>query len=630
MSRKRRMVDEMGGDAAMNGEKVGDGMEIGFAKDNCYVESVSLCNSQNGVEERKLSRLQVGQGTCRIGLASGGTPFWFWAVSSLGQILWIDTPPERLDSGETGSEDWSRLAIAREERLTKNRGSKKARVSYVVPQSWDKRADVDLVFFDGGMAPGPGHPVWKMGAVKVVCWIGGRKGAGPFDKARWNTTVLRLPHDELGGVTTQVSMIHVAERNDGTTGQQFVDCWRNFVESGLRKTTMSGVVDCTVHGRQCKTPPRYEPGVYGRTLMDRKLNWKTDHDREHVLPCVFSRTDWVQRKLSPQELAIALDFPADLHKRATAEELGCWIHELKVPFKCRVQVALSLRSWLREEEEEADDRRMKREREKGGERMGQETLYRKGEEDSEELRMTETEALFSIPDSDEGVGSLNVEERREDRNLKATKADDAAIPTYLWDDRICAKLGIQDVKKQAQCVKALEVIRCGALRYWKQLVCSDFWRWWRYQRFDDDCSNDQSLKERTITAGLSALAHASEASWWDWDKGLSPFFWRIRDAQWLQEMRDGVSPMWIGDTPAYRRRQRANPDEKQRAFETKKLPRSDGEDTLPQGVGLNHLRVSFRSPRAKMIFAWSMMGPRVDSMMLYSRLGLDWGMSRQC
>ena len=145
------MVDEMGGDAAMNGEKVRDGMEIGFAKDNCYVESVSLCNSQNGVEERKISRLQVGQGTCRIGLESGGTPFWFWAVSSLGQILWIDTPPERLDSGETGSEDWSRLAIAREERLTKNRGSKKARVSYVVPQSWDKRADVDLVFFDGGM-----------------------------------------------------------------------------------------------------------------------------------------------------------------------------------------------------------------------------------------------------------------------------------------------------------------------------------------------------------------------------------------------------------------------------------------------------------------------------------------------
>ena len=43
------------------------------------------------------------------------------------------------------------------------------------------------------------------------------------------------------------------------------------------------------------------------------------------------------------------------------------------------------------------------------------------------------------------------------------------------------------------------------------------------------------------------------------------------DAQWLREMRDGIEPMWIGKPPSYRRRQQANPDEKQRAFEKKKL-----------------------------------------------------------
>ena len=187
--------------------------------------------------------------------------------------------------------------------------------------------------------------------------------------------------------------------------------------------------------------------------------------------------------------------------------------------------------------------------------------------DSEGLRMTDADALYAAPDSEEGVGSLNVEERREDRNLKATKSDDAAIPTYLWDDRICSKLQIQDVKKQAKCIKALKIIRRGALRYWKRLVCSEFWLWFRSQRFRDD----DDLRERTLKAGLSALIHASQASWWDWDKGSSPFFWRMPDAQWLREMRDGIEPIRIGKPPSYRRRQQANPDEKQRAFEKKKL-----------------------------------------------------------
>ena len=591
---RKRKAGQRVSDVAMRKEKVGEVFDVVMAKDNCYVERNSPCNSQTGVEERKITRLQVGQGNCRVGLASGGTPFWFWAVSSLGQIQWIDVPEGHLHNGETGSEGWSQMAIGQEGKRTRNRGCKKARISYTAPQAWDKRSDVDVVLFDGGLSPGPRHPVWKMESVKVVCWIGGRKGAGPYDKSRWNTTVMRLSHDELGGVTTQVSMIHVAERSDGSTRTRFVDCWRNYIEGGLRKTTMSGVVDCTVHGRQCKAPPRYEPGVHERTVMERKLHWKTDQSREHVLPCVFSRTDWVQRKLSSRELAVALDFPAELHKQATDEELSCWIQELKVPFKCRVQVAMSLKEWMREEED-GDDGRI------GESKKGVSPIVCRGKEEDEfdESRMTETEALLSVPDGDEGVGSLNIEERREDRNLKATKSDDAAIPTYLWDDRICDKLGIRDVKKQAQCVKALEVIRRGALRYWKRLVCSDFWRWWRYQRFDIDESEDKSRKERTIAAGLSALAHASEASWWDWDKGSSPFFWRIPDAQWLQEMRDGVPPMWIGDPPAYRRRQKANPDEKQRAFETKKLAKVRRRGYIAPTNGIKSLTSFFSVPKGE-------------------------------
>ena len=117
-------------------------------------------------------------------------------------------------------------------------------------------------------------------------------------------------------------------------------------------------------------------------------------------------------------------------------------------------------------------------------------------------------------------------------------------------------------------INALNAIRKVALRYWKRRVCSDFWSWWKGQVFADD---EEDVRDRTIRAGLSALDHASRASWWDWDAGLSPFFWRMPDLGWMTEMRDGVAPMWIGPPPAYRRRQQANPNEESKALEKKKL-----------------------------------------------------------
>ena len=597
VERRKRKVTELDDQLARTSDKEEKGVGGRLAMNNCYVESHSNCNSQVGVQERKVTRLKVGRGDCRIGLASGGTPFWFWAVSSLGTVLWIDTPEERVARCETGSESWARMAIKRDGKLTKNRGSKKVRISFTEPQSWLERPDVDVVLFDGGLSPGPSHPVWQMASAKVVCWIGGRQGAGPCDKTgtEWKTTVMKLEHDELGGVTTLVSMIHVAERVGAQRSRPFVDCWRDYIEGGLEKTTMSGVLDPTVHGTACPIPKRYEPGVHNRTLMDRKLNWKRDRGQEHVVPCVFSRTDWVRRRLTSRELAVALDFPAELHKQASVDELDCWINEIKVPFKGRVQVAHSLRGWFEDEDQDIVEGAKKQTHPDEREREN----YQYDLVGSKESRMTETEALYSVPDSEEGVGSLNVEERREDRNLKATKSDDAEIPTYLWDDRICEKLGIQEVKKQVECVKALEVIRKGALRYWKRLVCSDFWRWWRYQRFYVDQSADPSLKERTLRAGLSALSHASQASWWDWDKGSSPFFWRMPDAQWLREMRDGIAPMWIGDPPSYRRRQKANPDEKQRSFEKKKLDKVRQRGYIGPTNGIKSLTSFFSVPKGE-------------------------------
>ena len=52
----------MGEDMAMKNEGTEEADADELAKDNCYVERNTLCNSQIGVEERKVTRLQVGRG----------------------------------------------------------------------------------------------------------------------------------------------------------------------------------------------------------------------------------------------------------------------------------------------------------------------------------------------------------------------------------------------------------------------------------------------------------------------------------------------------------------------------------------------------------------------------------------
>jgi hypothetical protein len=47
----------------------------------------------------------------------------------------------------------------------------------------------------------------------------------------------------------------------------------------------------------------------------------------------------------------------------------------------------------------------------------------------------------------------------------------------------------------------------------------------------------------------------SEASWWEWDEGLAPFYWR-----WLKEyqatIQDGLEVWFSGEKPSWKRLQR--------------------------------------------------------------------------
>jgi hypothetical protein len=99
----------------------------------------------------------------------------------------------------------------------------------------------------------------------------------------------------------------------------------------------------------------------------------------------------------------------------------------------------------------------------------------------------------------------------------------------------------------------IEVIRRGALRFWKRCVAVGFYNWWRKElktaRHD---GRDPSM--RSLSVASKALAHAADASWWDWDRGSAPFFWRW-PKEYQEEIRDGLRPRFIGPPPTTMRPQ---------------------------------------------------------------------------
>ena len=373
--------------------------------------------------------------------------------------------------------------------------------------------------------------------------------------------------------------------------------------------------------------------------------------RPRVLPCVFSRTGFVRRVPSPKEVALALDFPASIYKKATEEELVRWSKLMPVPFKVRSEVLRRLRRLVPERGANV----VSRFGENTARRKCAESLPLKGGRDLEgngtgsvpsergnvpseqgneppslkgkgkrafealegsvtcELRQSRSRSEL---EEDPGVGKVAYElseERRvvppeakivpsisevanddTDRNLKATKGDDAEIPVYLWDRRLRKQTALSNLS-ESDFQKAVSGLRCGLLTYWRRKVRSDFFSWWR--RYEEDCAAKGTVAStHGWNAGLSAVAHAYGASWWDWDGGSSPFFWRF-PTEWMEDMMVGMKPMWIGDPPRYRVKQRVNRDVELREKERSKIQKVRARGYIGPLEGIQSLTSFFSVPK---------------------------------
>ena len=198
-----------------------------------------------------------------------------------------------------------------------------------------------------------------------------------------------------------------------------------------------------------------------------------------------------------------------------------------------------------------------------------------------------------------------------DRERKATKSDDAQVPVYLWTDQF---VGGSQGKWKAEQASLLEQAM-NSLRHllflpiWWRLLSRSFFGWMRkkhgadinavmdrhpgardhFVNHGEDGGYKWTVKGRTkycrwhkdhtttlkvdIEAGRDAIGRATQATWWEWDGGSRPFFWRW--PSWYQSIiRDGLPVHFLGKTPLYTTPQSDTKDERLKEMMVKKLQKA--------------------------------------------------------
>ena len=250
---------------------------------------------------------------------------------------------------------------------------------------------------------------------------------------------------------------------------------------------------------------------------------------------VFSKTGWVERKLTPKELAIAFDLPVDLH-RSWEFALGELPFLRTTPSKVLMSLELAVVGSV------------------ASHAVARPVPVR-------------SETPLSLPSSlpaalltQSGVA------------VKAAKANDAEADVSLWDAELAElfpeQLKVLSKEKLGWVCKAW---RNGLIEDWKRRMTKEASEYlysrhgasWRTTRSRD---NPALGKDRIVIG--DALRRVYHCTYWEWQQGSALFFWRWT-TEFVSRARDGVKVFQQAKFPRYRRHQ-PNPKDEEKAEQVRK------------------------------------------------------------
>jgi hypothetical protein len=526
------------------------------------------------------------RGQTKFGIIADGEPFWQWGIGRSGTLVWTVM---RAKQGED-EQPWEHPVGTQVLRVEERRDEIEA-LTRVSP--------VDVVLFEG-IAPGLLHPVWSDSEVKLIAWFSVGTRGGSRTPRDWTTQHIVLRHNELGGVTDGVFHIFLSHRVGSKDPE---------IHPPVGLTTNLGhIVDTTVGGKRCAAPTLDEES---RDTARGLLSWKNRFGYVRV-PSVFTKTEWVRRKLATKEQMRVLDAPADVVARASGSAQERWSRVLTVPIKIRVEIMELVERAVERQQNRRDSAAWEFAEEttvaEGGAKKRETTEIEAATSVHKRSKTAEPEGTLKLAPAGNDEASISIQERRDGREAKALKADNAAVPEYLWDDRVARALPralpTQDYRR------VLWVLREASLRFWKRKVAVDFWTWWKGE-LEEARRTGREVPLRSLVVGSKALAHASDASWWDWDRGSAPFFWRW-PKEFQLEIRDGMPPRFI-DTPPTKQDPQRRPVNKDTARkEREKIDKFRLRESIaPSSTPIRALMNTFSVPKGddlRMVFDASKSG----------------------
>ena len=401
--------------------------------------------------------------------------------------------------------------------------------------------DANIIFCDGAL-PGSNASIWSSASLHtLVCT------ALPRSRIRnpWTMWKFHIPHSHVGGVSDGSFYIYRFTKQSGALPLSYLKQPHRDVSSVICPTTSGGV-----EAQPSLQSPRKIPTLWRTNcgvLSHFGLFPLQARRQKFLVPSVFSSTKWVHRRLSLAEQLHVFDVPLTLLKTLSASNLRQLQLDLKIPLKILVSVldpclqACSITPSIQAGGDCSLSPKPKL--------LAQNQIQLDAKPMATDIKSEDADNIISFHDTS-----------------KATKSDDAAVPTYIWDSRISMEPSVRH---------ALDKIRTLALRWWKRKLLRSFIHWlfssegpcykvkrkqvkewviWKRNksRFEWSSTGKFGYEKATrkiwkiatkdMEAGQECIARAGNSSWWDWSDGSRPFFWRwSKDFQIL--IRDGVPPL---------------------------------------------------------------------------------------
>jgi hypothetical protein len=118
-----------------------------------------------------------------------------------------------------------------------------------------------------------------------------------------------------------------------------------------------------------------------------------------------------------------------------------------------------------------------------------------------------------------------------DPNARATKNDDAEVRVDVWNRHL--QMGLEASIQFRLSPTTLDVLREFFLRVWRRRLTRSYFRW--------EATMDAPNKFDYRVAASDCILRACGATWWQWEDGSRPFFWRWPvDYQLI--IREGLPP----------------------------------------------------------------------------------------